>query len=283
MSLTASIVTHNTPKVQLETALDCLLRSGVERIYVVDNSESDSLKEIAGKDGRIVYRHVANNGFGAGHNVALREILETNSASDDFHIVMNADINWEGDVVSRLTDYLKTHPKTGMIMPKVFYPDGELQYSFRMLPTPFDVFAKRFLPQKWTNSMMERYLLAIHDHDKPLNCPYLLGSFLMFRNSALKECGLFDERFFMYPEDIDITRRIHEKWETLYWPSCSIIHEHQASSRKSMKMLRIHIVNMIRYFNKWGWLHDPLRRKFNRKLLQEIAYIEKEKRPAGRG
>ena len=130
---------------------------------------------------------------------------------------------------------------------------------------------------------MDRYLLAAHDHDKELNCPYLLGSFLFFRNEALKDCGIFDERFFMYPEDIDITRRLHENWKTMYWPGVSIIHEHAAASRKSWKMLKIHFENMIRYFNKWGWIYDKKRRQFNRRLLSEISYIAPEDRPSARG
>ena len=168
-------------------------------------------------------------------------------------------------------------------MPKVMYPDGDLQYTCRMLPTPLDLFAKRFLPPSLTKKRMERYLLASHNHDMPINCPYLLGSFLLFRNKALRECGLFDERFFMYPEDIDITRRIHEKWKTVYWPGVSIIHEHAAASRKSRRMLWIHISNMIKYFNKWGWFFDKKRRRFNSRLLKNISYLPPSGRPSARG
>jgi len=193
--------------------------------------------------------------------------------SEGCHIVMNADVWWNGDIISPLTDYLAGNPDVGMVAPKVLYPDGSLQYSCRMLPTPFDLLAKRFLPSFMTRKHMRRYLLAGHDHDKALNCPYLLGSFLLFRNKALIECGLFDERFFMYPEDIDITRRIHAHWKTMYWPGVYITHEHAAASCKNLNMLRIHILNMMKYFNKWGWFHDPLRRKLNSTLLESVSSI----------
>ncbi|MDE5882066.1 MAG: glycosyltransferase [Muribaculaceae bacterium] len=278
--LTASIVIHNSPRLQVVRALLCLLITPVNTIYLIDNGDDTSLAFLAGYSPRIRYIHVENRGFGAGHNNALKEILKD---PDGFHLVMNADVCWDGDILTPLVSYLENNQDVGMVMPKVMYPDGDLQYTCRMLPTPFDLFLKRFLPAKITRKRMERYLLASHDHDKPLNCPYLLGSFLLFRNKALKDCGIFDERFFMYPEDIDITRRIHEKWKTMYHPAVTIIHEHAAASRHSGKMLRIHLTNMVKYFNKWGWLFDKQRRQFNRQLLNSITPIPPEQRPPGRG
>lgn len=277
---TASIVTHHTPPAELSRALECILRCPeVTRVFVVDNSSDESLRTVAESFPRVEYRHVANRGFGAGHNVALREAI---AADAGFHLVMNADVMWEGDVLSRLIEYMRENPKVGMVSPKVYYPDGDLQYACRMLPTPWDVFAKRFLPARLTRRRMERYLLVDADHDKPFDCPYLLGSFMLFRVEALRITGLFDERFFMYPEDIDITRRVHQHWTTMYWPGVSIIHAHAAASRKSWKMLRIHIVNMIRYFNKWGWWHDPVRRRYNRTLRAALPRLAGAP-PRGRG
>lgn len=279
MIVTASIVVHASPLEQLRKALGCLLRSGISRIYVIDNSPSDALSCVAELDPRISYRHVPNRGFGAGHNLAIREVMP----HDGFHLVMNADVCWQGDVIAPLVAYLNANPDVGMVMPKVFYPDGALQYACRMLPTPLDLFAKRFLPAAFVARRMDRYLLAAHDHNHEFNCPYLLGSFLLFRNEALRECGGFDERFFMYPEDIDITRRIHRRWRTMFWPGVSIVHEHAAASRRSSRMLRIHIRNMIKYFNKWGWFFDPERRKFNHRLLRALTPLPPEKRPPARG
>ena len=65
----------------------------------------------------------------------------------------------------------------------------------------------------------------------------------------------------MYPEDIDITRRMHKWYRTMFVPSVTIVHAHRAASYKSKKMLKIHMVNMIKYFNKWGWFIDQKRKK----------------------
>ncbi|MCH5222496.1 MAG: glycosyltransferase family 2 protein [Muribaculaceae bacterium] len=278
--VTASIVVHKTPEDQLLRAIDCIMQSSIDKLYILDNSPTEELKGTIPENPEIIYKKINNNGYGAGHNIAIKEAMKSRS---DYHLVMNADVAWEGDIILRLKDYMDMNPKIGMISPKVYYPDGDLQYTCRMLPTPIDLIFKRFLPEKIIKRRMEKYLLTEHDHNKPINCPYLLGSFLFFRIKALEESGIFDERFFMYPEDIDITRRIHENWETLYWPEVKIIHEHQAASRKSMKMLGIHLKNMIKYFNKWGWIYDKKRKEYNLRLRKSMIPLPREERPKGRG
>lgn len=261
---TASIVVHRSPAGQLTSILDCLLRSAVKTVYVIDNSPESDLEHVCQNRDRVKYLHVENNGFGAGHNIAIREAINSGMT---YHLSVNADVEWQGDILATIVDFMDRNPDVGLLSPKVYYPDGALQYSCRKLPTPLDVIAKRFLPASVTRKLMDRYMLVNVNHNETINCPYLLGSFLFFRIDALKDTGLFDERFFMYPEDIDITRRIHRRWKTLYWPGVKIIHVHNAASRKSMRMLKIHIVNMIRYFNKWGWIHDHERSIFNKRLL----------------
>ena len=211
------------------------------------------------------YSHVENRGYGAGHNIAIRRTLDDPDLPIA-HLVLNADTYFDGDILTPMVEYMAANPETGIMMPKVYYPDGDLQLTSRRLPTPFDLMAKRFLPAALTRRHMRRYLLADIDHDRIIDAPYLLGSFLLIRTDALRAEGLFDERFFMYPEDIDITRRIHRRWRTIHYPRVSIIHHHAAASRRDPRMLRIHITNMIRYFNKWGWFIDPERRRFNRRL-----------------
>ena len=100
-------------------------------------------------------------------------------------------------------------------------------------------------------------------YDKIMNVPYLSGCFMLLRTKALQKARLFDERFFMYPEDIDLTRRIHRDYLTVYFPHVTIIHNHEHASYKSLKMLLVHIVNMCRYFNKWGWFVDKERDAIN--------------------
>lgn len=239
-NIAASVVVHKTPSLDLKRALDSLLKSEVKKIYVVDNSPSESLREVAEIDPRIIYLRVPNKGYGAANNVAIKKSLEEGY---DYHLVMNPDVWWEEDPISALIGQMKSNSKIGLIAPKILNPDGSLQISCRPLPTPWSLIKNRVCGIKFPQIK---------------NNFYLLGAFMLFRCEALESEGLFDERFFLYPEDIDISRRIHRKWEISYYPEVSVYHAHQRASAKSLRMLLIHIQNMIRYFNKWGWRQSYL-------------------------
>lgn len=244
--LNASIVTYHTPDDQLQTITDILRKSPeVSRVIVVDNTEN-------------------NRGYGKAHNIAIRQTIEEGLP---YHLVVNADIRFEPEILAKMTAYMDAHPEVGSMMPKVVYPDGRLQYLCKLLPSPLDVFGRRFLPAKWNEKRNERFELRATGYNREMNVPYLSGCFMLLRTEALKQVGLFDERFFMYPEDIDLTRRIHRHFQTIFYPYCTIIHDHAQGSYKSKKLLWIHIVNLCRYFNKWGWLFDKEREAFNREVI----------------
>ena len=91
---------------------------------------------------------------------------------------------------------------------------------------------------------------------------------MFLRVDALRKIGLFDERFCMYGEDIDLSRRMHAVYKTMYYPEVSIVHAHERASFKNRKMLRVHIANIVRYFNKWGWFFDRERRRVNAETVR---------------
>ena len=261
---TASIVTYKTRKHDLDRVVASALSDNIDRLYIIDHSPDPLIKELLPADSRIEYVQRPNLGYGAGHNFAICKAME---AGARYHAVLNPDIYWKGKVVEPLASYMNEHPDVGQMVPKVLYPDGRLQYVCKLIPTPLDLIANRFLPSWLVGKRVARFRLEKSGYNRIMNVPYMHGCFFMLRIDALRDVGLFDERFFMYPEDIDLTRRIHEKWKSLYYPSLFIYHAHAAESRKSMKMLRIHVSNMIKYFNKWGWFFDSKRRYYNRRLL----------------
>ena len=243
-----------------------LLRvKALRKVYLLDNSEDREIhpkSEI--KDPKLRYMHMAQNlGYGRAHNVALRESAYYKT---DLHLVMNSDVRVKAKDIDAMHDWMMANPQVGLLMPKVVNPDGTQQFLAKRLPTPLDVFGRRFLPAGLMARRNKRYELRDLDLTRPVNAPYLSGCFMLLRTTAAVEAGLFDERYFMYPEDIDLTRTIHRNWLTLYYPEWTIVHAHARASYNDKHMLRIHIRNMCRYFNKWGWLFDRERRAFNAKL-----------------
>lgn len=263
--VTVSIVCYHTEVDELSRSLDSLQSAAVGRIYVVDNSSQAYLRDYCRERG-VEYISSANVGYGAGHNQAIRRAL---AAGSRYHLVMNSDVEFTPAVVGRIEAFMEANTDVGLLQPRVLNVDGSVQSTCRLLPTPFDLVLRRFLPESLFRGRRRRYTLEEYDHRTPLEVAYLQGSFLFFRLADLEKVGLFDERFFMYPEDIDISRRMRRISRVLYWPEVEIVHAHRASSYRSAKMLRIHVENMIRYFNKWGWLVDAERRRLNREVLHK--------------
>lgn len=267
--ITISIVTYKTDLHELARCLNSLASPVVSTIYVIDNSNLKSIADFCSQYSNIIYIGSENVGYGAGHNQALRLAMET---GEKYHLVLNSDVYFEPDTLEKLVEYMDSHEDVAQVQPNVVYPDGRMQYTCRLLPTPANLIFRRFLPKRMVKKMNVRYMLTFADHSKEMNIPYHQGSFMFFRTECFRMVGLFDERFFMYPEDIDISRRMHKYYRTMFWPGATVVHAHRAASYKNKRMLKIHVKNMIKYFNKWGWIWDKERRTWNRELLKELGY-----------
>ena len=275
MIVSASIVTYKTNRDELSRCIDSMRKNDIAPIYISDNSPGNELQAFCSTLSGVEYIFNGKNvGYGAGHNIAIRKALSIHA---DYHLVINPDVYFGEGVIEKIVRYMETNRDVAQLIPNVVYPDGRPQYVVRLLPTPANLFFRRFLPASMTTKMNNRYCLVFNNHKHEMNVPYHQGSFMFFRVVCFDKVGLFDERFFMYPEDIDITRRMHRHYRTMFWPEVTIVHAHKAESYKSLKMLRIHIVNMIKYFNKWGWFRDKERSLWNRQLLQELGYKDNNK------
>lgn len=263
--ITTSIVTFRHAYRELIPLVDRILRSSVEKLYVIDNSPNDALRVMEKCSAKIRYIHNANIGYGGSHNIAIREAMELGS---DYHAVVNPDIAFEEGVLEALATYMDAHPEAGWVMPRVEYPDGELQCLCKLLPSPSDLILRRFFPASMCANARNRFEMRASGYDREMNVPFLSGCFMFLRVDALRKIGLFDERFFMYGEDIDLSRRMHKVYKTMYYPAVSIVHAHERASFKNRKMLRVHIANIVRYFNKWGWLFDRERRRVNAETVR---------------
>jgi len=266
--INCSIVTFHTPAAELAQVLQSLRASeAVRNIVVVDNSPTDALRSQLPESVQYVHRP-DNPGYGTAHNVAIHQTLADDNA--EFHLVINPDVHFSGDVLAELAKYMDTHDGCGLVMPKVVNPDGTPQRLCKLLPTPLDLFGRRFLGSWYDNTKRARqYTYMDYDYDRPLPVPYLSGCFMLIRKNALMKVRGFDERFFMYLEDVDLSRRLGEVSTTYCVPSVTIVHAYGAGSYRSAKLLRYHIRSAVQYFNKWGWFFDAKRTVTNRRALQQ--------------
>ena len=285
--ITASIVTYNDHLLDIEAILRSIIASPIRKVWIIDHSDrvfslreelqqymhrDKDIREHIERGFQIEYLHEDNVGYGRGNNRAIRLAMEEGC---QYHLVVNPDVWFSSDVIPTIWKYMEEHPEVGQIMPKVLVLDGKIQPLAKLLPTPMDMFCRMILPEWMFKRRNKRYELADSGYKNIMNVPCLSGCFMFLRTSTLQECGLFDERYFMYAEDFDLTRRIHRHFKTLFFPNVSIFHKFNRGSHRSLRLFLIHTMSMVRYFNKFGWFYDKERLHFNRQLLQEIKKLSK--------
>jgi GT2 family glycosyltransferase len=274
-NINVSIVLFKNDKNLVEKAIySCINSTLINKLYLIDNSPTDVLSCLANLDSRIIYIfNNANLGYGKAHNIALKKSIEENIP---YHLVLNPDVYFEKGVLEELYNFMEANKDVGLVMPKVLYPDGNIQYLCKLLPTPLDLFGRRFLNfgplKKIVEKRNEIYELRFTGYDKIMEVPYLSGCFMFIRTEVLKKVGLFDERFFMYLEDTDLSRRIHRAAKTIYYPYVHVYHEYGKGSYKSLKLLYYHIKSAIKYFNKYGWFFDKERKEINKRILKKLGW-----------
>ena len=267
MKFTASLVLfHNDPS-QYELAMHSYLNACDGTLYVVDNSTIPLGHDLF-EHPRVRYVYVGENlGFGKAHNRAIGMAAGT----ADVHLLLNPDISFDPQVLSELEQFLCANPDVGAVMPRINYPDGSLQHLCKLLPTPIDLVFRRFIPSERIKAKInQRYEMHGLAQDQPSCVPTLSGCFLLIRSNLLHCLGGFDERFFMYMEDVDLVRRIGDVAQTVYLPSVYVVHAYAKGSYRSRKLLGYHLRSAFQYFNKWGWLFDGTRKARNRQALEYI-------------
>ncbi|MEA4888141.1 MAG: glycosyltransferase family 2 protein [Clostridiaceae bacterium] len=251
--LSIAIVTYNNERT-IGAALDSLLSHLPPdltcRIILVDNGSADRTLEIAGGYAgqiTIVKSERGNIGFGAAHNLLLSKL------DSRCHLIMNPDIHLQSvSALSNLVRYLDQHEDVGMVVPQVLSLNGERQFLCRQDPTVMDLMV-RFFPGHLMAERQKRHTMQDHSYTRPFDVPFASGCFIMIRTALFQKLGGFDERFFLYLEDADLSRRVRREARVVYVPDAVVVHEWERSSYKNLRQTRVHIQSFYRYFRKWGW------------------------------
>lgn len=268
--ISATIVLYNTIVEDLKKIIESYSPSAERRLFLIDNSENELSYAMDMANEFIEYIHNSKNiGYGAANNIGIKKAIEIDS---EYHMVLNPDLYFDSKIVDELKAYADEDKDIVYMLPKVEYPNGELQHLCKLLPTPFDLIFRRFMPLIGPiKKLNDRYVLKSSGYDKIINPPCLSGCFMFMRTQSLADNKLlFDERFFMYCEDFDLMRRLHRVGKTVYFPYATIVHNHSKESYKNRKMLFMHISSACKYFNKYGWFFDKERKVMNSTILKEI-------------
>jgi GT2 family glycosyltransferase len=254
--ITGSIVTYkNNPDILLK-AVNSFLNTRLNVfLIIIDNSPFNDIQYLF-DDVRIHYIHNPSNpGFGASHNIAISESILLNAS---YHLILNPDIFFVSETIEIIYNFMNENMGIGHLMPRILFPDNRLQYLCKTNPTIFDLFVRGFMPdffKSFFRKRLDKYEFKNYDYNELIyDVPYLSGCFMFFRVSTLKNVGFFDDNYFMYLEDADITRRFLKTSHTVYFPHATVYHYYEGLTHKKIKFKWITIQSAFTYFNKWGWL-----------------------------
>jgi GT2 family glycosyltransferase len=271
ISLSISVTLYKNSPEEIRALIDCIEKTSLDyQLFLIDNSPTKDL-EIFSQAANTEYVYNNKNlGFGHAQNIAISKALD----NSNYHLILNPDITFDKGTLENIYTFMELNQNIGQLMPKIFYPDGEIQRLCKLLPHPVDLIGRRFLGHlSYIKNRNKLYELEHFKYDKLLDTPNLSGCFMFIRTSVLKEVKGFDTRFFMYLEDFDLTRRINKISRTVFYPGASVTHAFNKGSYANPILLKYHIVSAIKYFNKWGWLFDADRTMLNNKVLQQLKDI----------
>lgn len=232
MDLSICIVNWNTKELlraclqSIETA-----REGVRvEVIVVDNGSADGSAEMVREQfpEALLIANPDNRYYAAANNQALE------AAQAPLKLLLNSDIEVRPGGLASLVDWMHAHPAVGAVAPRLVYPGGSLQRSCRSFPDPDTVWYEvtglsRIFPGsrrfgKWRMTWWD------YSDARPVDQP--MASAFLVRSEALAQVGLFDERFRMYFNDVDLCRRLWDAgWEVWYTPDVTMVHHHGGSTR----------------------------------------------------
>lgn len=269
MRITASLVLYRNDPAIFESAIRSVIAAkGGAMLSIVDNSPAP-LRRPLFDDPRVIYDYAGENlGFGAGHNRAFARI----AAQSDVHFIVNPDVEFGIDVLSDLCDVFAAAPDIMAAMPDIVDGEGHRQNLCKALPGPMTLIGRRFVPfASLRDAIDERYEFRDLPRAGIVDIPNLSGCFLAVRSKAFAQVGGFDPRYFMYLEDIDLVRRLGDHGRTVYIPSTAVTHAHARGSYRFGRLMFTHIRSAIKYFNRWGWLHDPGRASRNKAARRAVS------------
>ncbi|MBN1758818.1 MAG: glycosyltransferase [Chitinispirillaceae bacterium] len=225
-------------------------------VIIVDNASGDNSQSLITSEFPdirwIQLKH--NIGFGKACNVGAR------NAQGKYLLLLNPDTMIARNTLSIAFRFMEAHPEIGLLGPKILNPDGSLQASCkRGFPTPSVTFyhftgLSRFFPN---SKRFGQYNLTYMDPNTSAPVDAVSGSFMLMPRALFLKIGGFDERFFLYGEDLDLCYRIKESGHAVwYHPQTQIIHRKGKSSAKSLLRSRIAFYEaMILFSRKYRKVH----------------------------
>ncbi len=225
-------------KAKIATALDSVFALGEVRadpafahVVVSDNGSSDGSRAFVAEryGGRVqIVENRANLGFAAACNRAFA------ASSSEYVFLLNPDAELKDGALRAIVAFMDAHPRCGIAGSRIYNYDGTVQQSVGEFDTWAGAFLRSSAWGEWP--LLRNYAngagLRGFGYDAPRRVDLAIGAALAIRRALIAEIGPFDERFFLYHEEVDYAKRAHDAgWETWFVPTSEAVHEGMGSAR----------------------------------------------------
>lgn len=259
--ISACIVVYNHAAEALQAAASVLSHTKKYplTLYLVDNASPDGAGDAleqalaahslpVGQGQQVeVIRCPENRGFGAGHNQVLARL------DSDFHFILNPDIQLTADTLCGMADWLAAHPEAVMARPGLVFPDGTPQVLPKRRCSALALVYRQLPWLRPLKPFNDRYIMAGEDLSGPTEIQFCTGSFMAVRSSTFAEMGGFDEAYFMYVEDADLTQKALQHGKVYLLPQFTAVHAWHRAPHRDGSHFKMQLRSMARYFKKWGF------------------------------
>ena len=201
-----------------------------------------------------------NLGYGRAVNRAVAALRQAAAAAGQemapYLGALNTDLHWfEGTFETALT-WLEHHPDVVLAVPQLQDPQGIVQRLCKRHPTLLGLFSRRFWPERFKPRWLRRYdrwyVMADRDYGQVFDVPYLSGCCMLMRTATFLAAGGFDERFFLYLEDADLTRSMASRGRCVHLPLVAVTHHWGRGNHRSWRLTLVNLHSAWMYFCKWG-------------------------------
>jgi GT2 family glycosyltransferase len=255
-ALLVFVAYHPGPR-EVDSLTDCLneLPCDVGYAIVSNDHRQGSAVESLRNNAILFLSNQHNPGYGRAVNQLVTAVSELGPLPE-FIGILNTDLTWKTGTFEVLIDWLSENKDVVLAVPQITDPSGQIQKLCKQDPTILALISRRFFSTRFKPSWLLKYdrwyVMDHRDYQSSFEVPYLSGCCMLMRYQAFHEIGGFDEKFFLYLEDADITRRIKTLGRAIHLPIASIIHNWGRGNHRSRRLTIVNIHSAWIYFRKWG-------------------------------
>jgi len=249
------LVAYHPSPLEVEQLQACLAELPPQVGYAVvvnDHQPGEPVEQLeAGADCFLTNRD--NPGYGR----AVNRLVVRLGQLPAYIGVLNTDLSWSAGTFEQLLGWLQQHPEVNLAVPQILDEAGTPQKLCKHHPTVLGLFSRRFLPDLLKPAWLKRYdrwyVMADQNYQQVFEAPYLSGCCMLVKSEAFRRAGGFDERYFLYLEDADLTRSLARDGRCVHLPVAGVVHGWGRGNYRNVGLMAVNLASAWHYFRKWGW------------------------------